>query len=107
MGWATVCGIGLVGTPLLMYLLMCGYVWATGTAQFGVGQGVYLHAKAVPFVALIMLTRVRRLPLVLAADVTGGSAWISPPFASTSTMAASQHLYDLPAWTWYARGFRV
>lgn len=105
MGVATICSIGFVTAPLLVYLMACGYVWLAGTAQLATGEGVYLHAKAVPYVAWVWLTRVRALPLVLAADASNQNAWISPPYGSIGQMAASRHLYDLPSWTWYARGF--
>lgn len=105
MGVATVCGIGVVAALLMVYLLACGYCWLQGTARLATGQGVFLHTKAVPYVAWVWLTRVRSLPLVLAADASMQNAWISPFYASPGQMASTRHLYDLPAWTWYARGF--
>ena len=102
MGFGTVI-IVLLGILTFVYMLACAYVWMTVGRAYG--QGVFLHGKAVPYVALLELTTVRAFPLILATDNSFTKGWIAAPYTSNGQMSSSKHLYDLPDWAWYTQGF--
>ena len=96
--------IVLVALLLIMFGLVCGYVYSE--LGRGYGQGVFLTGRGVPYVALLELTHFWKLPLALASDLgSPPKAWITGFYASASQMSATEHLHELPSWAFYVQGF--